>query len=50
MVDLTGKFYLMEELDEAFVKECVDVENIRNMRPLGEERIRPSVHCRRKIR
>ena len=25
MVDLTGKFYLMDELDEAFVKECVDV-------------------------
>ncbi len=24
MVDLTGKFYLMEELDERFVKECVD--------------------------
>ena len=26
MVDLTGKFYLLDELDEAFVKECVDVE------------------------
>ncbi len=26
MVDLTGKFYMMEELDEAFVKECVNVE------------------------
>ena len=26
MVDLTGKFYLLEELDEAFVKECVNVE------------------------
>ena len=26
MVDLTGKFYLMEELDEEFVKECVNVE------------------------
>ena len=26
MVDLTGKFYLMEELDEQFVKECIDVE------------------------
>ena len=25
MVDLTGKFYLTEELDEQFVKECVDV-------------------------
>ena len=25
MVDLTGKFYLMEELDEKFVAECVDV-------------------------
>ena len=26
MVDLTGKFYLMEELDEQFVKTCVNVE------------------------
>ena len=26
MVDLTGKFYMMEELDEEFVKECVNVE------------------------
>ncbi len=26
MVDLTGKFYLMEELDEQFVRECIDVE------------------------
>lgn len=26
MVDLTGKFYLLDELDENFVKECVDVE------------------------
>ncbi len=26
MVDFTGKFYLMEELDEEFVKQCVDVE------------------------
>ncbi len=25
MVDLTGKFYLTEELDEKFVAECVDV-------------------------
>ncbi len=25
MVDLTGKFYLLDELDERFVKECVDV-------------------------
>ena len=29
MVDLTGKFYLLEELDEAFVKECVDVEKYK---------------------
>ena len=29
MVDLTGKFYLMEELDEAFVKECVDAEKYK---------------------
>ncbi len=26
MVDLTGKFYLMEELDEKFLAECVDAE------------------------
>ncbi len=26
MVDLTGKFYMLDELDEAFVKACVDVE------------------------
>ncbi len=26
MVDLTGKFYLLDELDEAFVKACVDVD------------------------
>ena len=26
MVDLTGKFYLMDELDETFVNECIDVE------------------------
>ena len=26
MVDLTGKFYLLDELDEKFVAECVDVE------------------------
>ncbi|MGL4851118.1 MAG: class I tRNA ligase family protein, partial [Phocaeicola sp.] len=26
MVDLTGKFYLLEELDEAFVAACIDVE------------------------
>ncbi len=26
MVDLTGKFYLLDELDETFVKTCVDVE------------------------
>ena len=26
MVDLTGKFYLMEELDEKFVAECIDTE------------------------
>ncbi len=26
MVDLQGKFYLMEELDEEFVKECIDTE------------------------
>ena len=26
MVDLTGKFYCLDELDERFVAECVDVE------------------------
>ena len=26
MVDLTGKFYLLDELDEKFVAECVNVE------------------------
>ena len=26
MVDLTGKFYLLDELDEKFVKECVDTD------------------------
>ena len=26
MVDLTGKFYMLDELDERFVSECVDVE------------------------
>ena len=26
MVDLTGKFYLMDELDEKFLKECVNAE------------------------
>ena len=30
MVDLTGKFYLLEELDEKFVKECVDVEKYKD--------------------
>ena len=29
MVDLTGKFYLMEELDETFVNECIDVEKYK---------------------
>ena len=29
MVDLTGKFYLLDELDEAFVKECVDVDKYK---------------------
>ena len=29
MVDLTGKFYLMNELDEAFVNECIDVEKYK---------------------
>jgi len=29
MVDLTGKFYLLNELDENFVKECVDVEKYK---------------------
>ena len=29
MVDLTGKFYLLDELDEKFVKEYVDVEKYK---------------------
>ena len=29
MVDLTGKFYLLNELDEKFVAECVDVEKYK---------------------
>ncbi len=29
MVDLAGKFYLLDELDEAFVSECVDVERYK---------------------
>ena len=29
MVDLTGKFYLLDELDERFVAECVDTEAYR---------------------
>lgn len=29
MVDLTGKFYLLDELDEKFVRECVDVEKYK---------------------
>ena len=30
MVDLTGKFYLMEELDEAFLNTCVNKELYKN--------------------
>ena len=30
MVDLTGKFYLMEELDEAFLNACVDKQLYKN--------------------
>ena len=29
MVDLTGKFFLLDELDEDFVKSCVDVEKYK---------------------
>ena len=29
MVDLTGKFFLLDELDEQFVRECVDAEAYR---------------------
>ena len=29
MVDLTGKLYLMDELDETFVNECIDVEKYK---------------------
>ena len=30
MVDLTGKFYMLDELDERFVAECVDVDVYKN--------------------
>ena len=30
MVDLTGKFYMLDELDERFVAECVDVETYKD--------------------
>ena len=30
MVDLTGKFYLMEELDEKFLQECVNAEEYKD--------------------
>lgn len=30
MVDLTGKFYLLDELDATFVKECVDVDKYKD--------------------
>lgn len=29
MVDLTGKFYLLDELDENFVKSCINVEKYK---------------------
>ena len=29
MVDFTGKFYILDELDENFVKECVDVDKYK---------------------
>ena len=29
MVDLTGKFHLLDELDETFVKNCVDIERYK---------------------
>ena len=29
MVDLTGKFYLLDELDDEFVRQCVDVEKYK---------------------
>lgn len=29
MVDLTGKFYMLDELDERFVQECVDVDKYK---------------------
>ena len=29
MVDLTGKFYMLDELDENFVKVCVDVDKYK---------------------
>ena len=35
MVDLTGKFYLLDELDERFRKRCVDVDVTKNIRASG---------------
>ncbi|GAE19984.1 isoleucyl-tRNA synthetase [Bacteroides pyogenes DSM 20611 = JCM 6294] len=29
MVDLTGKFYTLDELDETFVKECIDADKYK---------------------
>ena len=50
MVDLTGKFYLLNELDENFVKEYVDVEKYKGIsRCMGEKRLQSCVYDRRKI-
>ena len=47
MVDLTGKFFLLDELDEKFVKECVDVEQYQEYQGRWVEKcIRPSIYCK----
>ena len=35
MVDLQGRFYQLEELDERFVRECVDAEAYREYEAAG---------------
>ncbi len=38
MVDLTGKFYLLDELDDKFVSECVNLELYKEYQGrMGEE-------------
>jgi hypothetical protein len=32
MVDLQGKYYVLDELDKNFIEHCVDVEGLRTSR------------------